>query len=160
MSQDIRKAVLECAHCRVANATSHQAQQIIGALSMDGPSDIISMDIWYPGATKTNTTTKNQKAILTCLDNLTGYANLAFSSQVRSEMIARLEFSHLFVPNGLPKLVLVDGSSEMKGVLIAICEQIGIPYYQAPPEAHNSILCKRFHRYLNKVEKTGASGAE
>ena len=161
MSRDIRKAVLECAHCRVANAASHEAQQIIGALSMDEPFDVISMDIWYPGSTKTNTTTtKNQTAILTCLDNLTGFANLAFSSQVSSEMIARLAFSHFFVPNGLPKLVIVDGGSEMKGVLIAMCEQIGIPYYQAPPEAHNSILCERFHRYLNKVEKIGAADAE
>ncbi len=161
MSRDIRKAVLECAHCRVANATSHQSQQIIGALSMDEPFDVISMDIWYPGTTQTNTTTTtNQKAILTSLDNLTGFANLAFSSQVTSEMIARLAFSHFFVPNGLPKLVIVDGGSEMKGVLIAMCEQIGIPYYQAPPEAHNSILCERFHRYLNKVQKIGAADAE
>ena len=48
----------------------------------------------------------------------------------------------------------------MKGVLIAICEQIGILYYQAPPEAHNSISCERFHRYLNKGEKIGAADAE
>ena len=128
---------------------------------MDKAFDMISMDIWYPGSTKTNMTmTKNQKAILTCLDNLTGFANLAFSSKVSLEMIARLAFSHFFVPDGLPKLVIIDGGSEMKGVLIAMCKQIGIPYYQAPPEAHNSILCKRFHRYLNKVKKIGATDAE
>ncbi len=128
---------------------------------MDEPFDVISMDIWYPGSTLSNTTTtKNQKAILTCLDNLTGFANLAFFSQVTSETVARLAFSHFFVPNGLPKLVIVDGGSDMKGVLIAMCEQIGIPYYQVPPEAHNSILCERFHRYLNKVEKIGAADAE
>jgi hypothetical protein len=85
---------------------------------------------------------------------------MAFSSQVTSEMVARLAFSHFFVPNGLPKLVIVDGGSEMKGVLIAMCEQLGIPCYQAPPEAHNAILCERFHRYLNKVEKIGAADAE
>jgi hypothetical protein len=98
--------------------------------------------------------------ILTSLDNLTGFANIAFYSEVSSEMVARLAFSHFFVPNGLPKLVIVDGGSEIKGVLIAMCEQIGIPYYQAPPEAHNSILCEIFHRYLNKVEKIGAADAE
>jgi hypothetical protein len=145
----------------VANATSHQSQQIIGALSIEEPFDVISMDIWYPGSTKTTTTTtKNQKAILTSLDNLTGFANMAFSSQVTSEMVAHLAFSHFFVPNGLPKLAIVDGGSKMKGVLIAMCEQLGIPCYQAPPEAHNSILCKRFHQYLNKVEKRGAADAE
>jgi hypothetical protein len=161
MSRDIRKAALECAHCRVANAASHQAQQIIGALSMDEPFDVMSMDMWCPGTTKTNTTTtKNQNAILTCLDNLTGFANLAFSSQASSEMITRLAFSHFFVPNGLPKLVIVDGGSKMKGVLIAMCEQMGAPHCQAPPEAHNSISCERFHQCLNKVEKIGAADAE
>ena len=78
---------------------SHEAQQVLGALSMDEPFDVISMDAWHPASTKTNanaTTTRNQKAILTCLDNLTGFANLAFASQVSSDMIARLAFSHFF----------------------------------------------------------------
>jgi hypothetical protein len=83
MSRDVRKAALECAHCRVANATSHQSQQIAGVLLMDKPFDVIRMDVWCPGTTKTNETTmKNQKAAtLASLDNLTGFANLAFSSK-------------------------------------------------------------------------------
>lgn len=45
MSKDVRRAVLYCAHCIVANTASHhQAQQILGALSMHEPFDIISMD--------------------------------------------------------------------------------------------------------------------
>jgi hypothetical protein len=75
-------------------------------------------------------------------------------------MIARLAFLHFFAPNGLPNLVIVDGGSKMKGVLIAMCEQLGIPCCQAPPEAHNSILCERFHRCLNKVQEIGAADAE
>jgi hypothetical protein len=119
------------------------------------------MDVWYPGTTKTNTdTTKNQKAALTCLCNLTGVASLAFASQVDSDMMARLAFSHSFTPNGLPKLVIIDGGSEFKGVLIEMCDQLSISYYVAPPEAHNSILCERFHRYLNKVQRIGAADAK
>ena len=34
---------------------------------------------------------------------------------------------------------------------------MGISYYVAPPEAHNAVLCKRFHRYLNKVQHIGAA---
>jgi hypothetical protein len=75
-------------------------------------------------------------------------------------MTARLAFSHFFVPNGLPKLVTADGGSKMKGALIAMCEQIGIPCYQALPEAHNLILCERFHRHLNKVKRIGAADPE
>jgi hypothetical protein len=119
------------------------------------------MDVWYPGTTKTNTdTTKNQKAALTCLCNLTGVASLAFASQVDSNMMARLAFSHSFTPNGLQKLVIIDGGNEFKGVLIEMCDQLSISYYVAPPEAHNSILCERFHRYLNKVQRIGAADAK
>ena len=87
---------------------------------MDELFNVSSMDIWYPGSTKTNTaTTKNQKAVLTCLDNLSGFTNLAFSSsQVSLEMIARLTFSHFLVPNELPKLMVIsiDIDSEIKGI--------------------------------------------
>jgi hypothetical protein len=55
---------------------------------------------------------------------------------------------------------VVNGGSEMKGVLIAMRGQVGIAFYQAPPEAHNSILCEGFHRHLNKVQKIGAADAE
>jgi hypothetical protein len=75
-------------------------------------------------------------------------------------MMARLAFSHSFTPNGLPKLVIIDGGSEFKGVLIEMCDQLSISYYVAPPEAHNSILCERFHRYLNKVQRIGAADAK
>jgi hypothetical protein len=49
------------------------------------------------------------------------------------------------MPNGLPKLVIIDGGSEFKSALIEMCDQIGISYYVVPPKAHNAILCKHFH---------------
>jgi hypothetical protein len=158
MSKDIREAVINCGHCRVANSTSHEAQQIIGALSTDEPFDIISMDIWHPGKTKTDSKYHNvQKATLTCLCNTTGFASTAFVNQIDSDQITRLAFSHFFVPNGLPKLVIVDEGSEFKGVLVTVCETLGIQYYVAPPESHNAVLCERFHRYLNKVLRIGVA---
>jgi hypothetical protein len=75
-------------------------------------------------------------------------------------MMARLAFSHFFAPNGLPKLVIMDGGSEFKGVLITMCDQIGIQHCVAAPEAHNAILCECFHRCSNKVEKIGAADAQ
>jgi hypothetical protein len=133
----------------MANTASHQAQQILGALSMDKqPFDVIGMDVWHPGMTKKNTaTTRNQKVTLTCLCNLTGFASVAFIPQIDSDTMARLAFSHFYVPNGLPKLVIIGVGSEFKGVMIAMCHQLGILYYVAPPEAHNYILCERFHLY-------------
>jgi hypothetical protein len=85
---------------------------------------------------------------------------LAFVPQINSDMMARLVFSHFYVPNILPKLVIIDRGSKFKGVLIAMHGQIGIQYYVAAPEAHNGILCKCFHRYLNKVEMIGAADAQ
>jgi hypothetical protein len=95
---------------------------------MDEPFDAISMDAWCPGSKKTNTdTTKNQKAALTSPCNLTGFASLAFVSQMTSDFRhqACLAFSHFFIPNRLLKLAIVDGGSEFKGVLIAMCDQLG-----------------------------------
>jgi hypothetical protein len=155
MSKDIREAVLNCGHCRLANATSHHAQQILKALSTDEPFDIISMDLWHPGKTARNPDTKYQKAILTSLCNMTGFASMAFVQEITSDLIARLAFSHCFVPNGLPKLIIIDDGSEFKGVLRQACETLGIQYYVACPEAHNAVLAERFHRYLNKVAKIG-----
>ena len=94
---------------------------------MDETFDATSMDAWCPGQTKDQTNThttnkKNQKATLTCLCNLTSFASLAFVSQIDSDAMARLAFSHFFVPNGLPKMVIIDGGSDFKGVLIAMCD--------------------------------------
>jgi hypothetical protein len=82
---------------------------------MDKPFDIMSMDVWHPGKMQTSATTmKNQKATLTSLCNLTGFASVAFAPQIDSDMMAQLAFSCFFVPSGLPKLVIVDGGSQLK----------------------------------------------
>jgi hypothetical protein len=47
----VRRMTTQCGHCSVANTTNHRAQQILHALSVDEPFDIIAMDIWHPGIT-------------------------------------------------------------------------------------------------------------
>jgi hypothetical protein len=156
MYTEIRKAVLHCAHCRIANSTSHQDQQILGALSTDEPFDILCMDVWHPGKTHQKTDTF-QRAVLTCLCNLTGFVSLAFLTRIDSELVTHIAFSHFFCPNGLPKMVILDGGSEFKGMLVEVCEALGVQYHVVAPENHNAILCKRFHRYMNKVQRLGAA---
>lgn len=87
---------------------------------------------------------------------------MAFVSLPTSDMMARLAFSHFFIPIGLPKLVIVERGSEFKGgPLIAMCDQLGVPCCVAPPEARNAILCERFHQRPNKVqERIGAADAQ
>jgi hypothetical protein len=155
MSKDVRAAVLECGHCQAANVTGHENQQILTGHSVDEPFDIISVDVWHPGKTTTDTkrfgTERNQKAILTSTCNLTGFASMAFISVLEAEIAARLVFSHFFIPNGLPKVIVIDAGGEFKGMLITMCEILGVRYYAAAPEDHNAISTERFHRYLNKV---------
>jgi hypothetical protein len=100
-SKDVKDAVLNCGHCRLANATSHHAQQILKALSTDEPFNIISMDLWHPGKMERKPENKYQKAILTSLCNMTGFASMVFVSEINSDLVARLAFSHCFVSKRL-----------------------------------------------------------
>ena len=150
MYMDVREAVGACAHCKLANATGHESGSILQALSTDGPFDVVAMDVWSPGSVPDKE--GNIKA-LTSLDTTTGFASAAIMDSMNSEAVARSCFASFFVPNGLPKLILVDSGSENKGVLISMCQLLGIKYHMVAPEQHNGILCERFHRYLNKVQK-------
>ena len=138
MSRETRKAASECAHCRVVSATSHQAQQVIGGCSMDEPLDVIGTDIGTQVQQRPPQARLRVRKQLSQVRTIS-QASLAFDSEASSEVTARLALSHFFVPSGLPKLVVIDGGSKMKGALIATCKQLGIPQHQAPPEARNLI---------------------
>jgi hypothetical protein len=128
MYSDIRKAVLECGHCILGNNTSHHAHQILGSLSIDDePFDIISIDIWVPGATKAKGAFVEDKAMirqaaLTSLCNLTGFATVGFLDSLEEDLI-----------------ILLD--------------ELGIGFHVVLAEQHEGILCEQFHRYLNKVPR-------
>jgi hypothetical protein len=156
--KDIREAVQGCAHCVLTNATGHKSQQIWKALEFDVPFDVISMDIWSPGEVQTKF---GETKVLTSLDTMTGFASADFlRAGVDSEQLARRAYAAFFVPNGLPKLILIDAGSENKGVFINMCTTLGIRYHMVSPDEHNGILCERFHRYLNKVEKIHAADTQ
>ena len=157
MYSDVRTAIATCAHCRLANAVGHEAQTILTAISSDTPFDVIAIDVWSPGDVPDKD--GNIKAI-TSLDTMTGFASVTVIEQVTSEVVARQCFAAFFVPNGLPKLILVDAGSENKGALIDMCTTLGIKYHAVSPEDHNGILCERFHRYLNKVQKIVAADSQ
>ena len=150
MYSDVRTAVATCAHCKLANATSHEAQAVLTAISTDTPFDVVAIDVWSPGDVPDRY--GNVKA-LTSLDTMTGFASVAVIEQVSSDIVARQCFASFFAPNGLPKLILVDSGSENKGALLDMCNTLGIKCHTVSPEDHNGILCERFHRYLNKVQK-------
>jgi hypothetical protein len=154
---DIKEEVGACAHCKLANAVGQDSRSILDAMSCDTPFDIIAIDVWSPGAVSDkygNTKT------LTSLDTMTGFASAAILQSATSDNVARACFATFFVPNGLPKLVLIDAGSENKGELVSMCRTLGIKYHMVAPEQHNGILCERFHRYLNKVQRIGAADSQ
>jgi hypothetical protein len=154
MYLDVKEAVGACAHCKLANAVSQDSKSILEALSSDCPFDVIAINVWSPGAVPDKE--GNTKA-LTSLDTTTGFASAAILQSMHSENIARTCFASFFVPNGLPKLILIDAGSENKGTLICMCQILGVKYHMVSPEQHDGILCERFHRYLNKVQKIEAT---
>jgi hypothetical protein len=156
MMKDIKEAVTQCGHCIVGNNTAHGGQKMWNAISTSEPFDIISMDIWHPGITYN----KEQKdidineldgALLTSVCNTTAFATIADLRKINSEETARVAFQQIFVPNGLPITILIDPDSVFKGVMIDMCNHLGIKYHVVAAEQHDGILCERFHRYLNKV---------
>ena len=92
---------------------------------------------------------------------MTGFASMdVLRATVDSDQVARRAYAAFFVPNGLPKLILLDAGSKNKGVLVNMCAGLGIKYHMVSPEQHNGILCERFHRYLNKVQKINAADTQ
>jgi hypothetical protein len=156
--KEIRDAVRSCAHCVLTNATGHSSQQIVQALSFDVPFDVISMDVWSPGTVPN----RNQETkLLTSLDAMTGFASIdTLRANVDSHQVACRAYAAFFIPNGLPKLVLLDAGSENKGMLVDLCASLGIKHHVVSPEQHDGILCERFHRYLNKVQRINSAESQ
>ena len=90
--------------------------------------------------------------MLTSLCNLTAFATVGHLPNLEGEVVTQVVMSQVIMPNGLPKLVLIDDDSLFKKDLMTILEDVGIPYHVVSPEQHEGVLCERFHRYMNKVQ--------
>ena len=157
LSTDIRDAVLGCAHCRLANATSHENQQILRSLDSDVPFDVVAMDTYSPGEIPTKL---GETKILTYIDVMTGFVAQAFLREISSKTVAIAAFTSFFSVFGLPKVILIDQGSENAGTLKSMCELLAISYHVVSKENHKAILNERYHHYLNKVEKIHAADCQ
>ena len=122
MAKDVKEAVESCASCNIANAVSHTAQKIYQAISTAEPLEICGLDVWCPGTTKptdavTTSARRNkgdQKAVLTYVCTLTAFAQTAFLHKTDSTTVARTAFGQCFVPNGMPKLILMTRAASSR----------------------------------------------
>ena len=91
--------------------------------------------------------------MLTSLCNLTAFATVGYLNSLKGEVVTQVLMSLVIMPNGLPKLILLDDNSLFKLDLIALLDDMGIPFYVVAAEQHEGILCKQYHRYMNKVQR-------
>ena len=158
--------VKACAHCVLANNTSHKAQRILKGIETAEPFDIMAFDVWYPGTVteadiaqkgmskpKRSKKKGNGQALLTGVCTTTAFAGVALLQDINSNDVQEAVFAQFFIPNGFPRKVLIDEGSEFKGKLVKLFEFLEIPFEVVSPEEHQGILCERFHRYLNKVAR-------
>lgn len=107
-----------CAYCRLANATSHKAQSNSQAIKTQEPFNLIFLDVWTPGDFPAKW---GAIKALTCIKGMNSFAEAALIVKADSKTIAQAAFSSLFMPNGLPKLVVIEGGSKFGGALTEIC---------------------------------------
>ena len=124
MAKYVDEHVKGCAHCRLANIASHEAQQKLKCVESDAPFDVMAFDVWKPGrfpSTLLAGKSKRAKALLTGIDIMTGFASAGLLEHESSEEIARVLFTQFVISYGLPMLIIIDAGSEFAGRLIAVC---------------------------------------
>ena len=159
MNRDTLHAVQSCAHCRLANNTSHKAQAVLHDLPCDAPLDVIFLDVWSPGEVPEKS---GDHSVLTYIDGMTGFAGAAFIREkpVTSTTLATIAFANFFVPFGMPRLVIVDADGLFAGAFLDMCHTLLIPVDAVSKENHKAVRNERFHRYLNKVQRLNTAAKE
>ena len=158
LSRDTYEAVTGCAHCRLANNASHEAQMRLYALPCDTPFDVVFLDVWSPGEV---TEKDGSRKILTMLDCMTGFAaGTTLMDEVTSEVLAVKAFTAFFVSYGLPRLIIVDADGLFQSVFVELFRLLHIPVEAVSRENHKAVRNERFHRYLNKVETINTADKE
>jgi hypothetical protein len=138
MTRDIARFVKSCAHCQLANATSHEAQSILQAIETKAPFDILFLYVWTPGDFPAKWGAL--KVLLMCLEGMSSFAKAIFLNKAGSMTIPRAAFEAFFIPNGLPKFIVMDASSEFTGTMTQMCNNLGTPFHTVAKENHKAIL--------------------
>ena len=68
-------------------------------------------------------------------------------------MVARTSLNHLFISNGLLRLVIVDDGKNLKGVVSTICKLLCIACTKVIPENYRSVYIKTLIYYISRTEK-------
>ena len=165
MRKDVRDACRGCAHCNAANITSHEASTQLKTITTTVPFDIMCFDFWKPGDGTTIPSPTDGggppiKAMLTGMCIMTSFVATGEVFAVTAEESARVIMTRFFCVYGIPKLIILDQDSAFKDILVSTCDLLQVKHHTVTRGNHKAILCERFHRYLNKVERIHAADCE
>ena len=124
-----------------------QQQRLLGldrgchSYSAESVFDVVFLDVWTPGCFPSKF---GNIKLLCCLEEITGFADGAPIHKEDSQEIAGTAFTRFFMPNGLPRLVIVDEGSPFKGYLLGMCRLLEIPCTAVSPNNHRANRLERF----------------
>jgi hypothetical protein len=79
-----------------------------------------------------------QQAAVTSLCNMTAFVTAGFLQHPDSKTVAKVIFTQVLLPNGIPKMVLLDQDSLFKTDLVDILDHLGVPFHVVSPEQHEA----------------------
>ena len=150
LGQDVQEAVKGCAHCHLANATSHEEQLLLDTFPNEALFDVVFLDFWKPGDIVDKHGTR---MVLTYVDCMTGFTSAAyFGKEVTLECITNICMSDFFAHFGLPRLIVVDADGLFQATFKQLFAALMIPVIAVSKENHKAVWNECFHCFLNKVE--------
>ena len=153
VNKEVAQFIRACAYFQLVNLFSHEAQQSLQTIDSDTPFYVVFLDFWEPGDIPDQDGYRN---ILSCLDFITAFGLEADTGmkEVTSEQAARWDFGDLFVPFGIPKMIVVDADGLFPGMFNnTFQDTLLIPVHAVARGNHKEIINEGFHRYLKKVQK-------
>ena len=85
------------------------------------------------------------------MDDISIFVEACIRRSDTSKTISQEACMRIFVPNGLPKLILVDAGSIFCGEVEALCKLLHISFVTLSSGNHRVVLVDWFFCFLNKV---------
>jgi hypothetical protein len=143
--------------CHTSPMSGHTNRTKMYYCKTQEPFDVIFLDVWMPGDFPAQW---GAIKALICIEGMGSFAEAALIENANSKTVAQAAFASFFMPNGLPKLVIVNAGSKLAGALTEMCTSLGVPFHRVANENHKAILNEQFRPYLNKVQKIHQANCE
>ena len=121
---------------------------------------MVFIEFWKPGDIPYR---YGSRKILTCLDCITGFGigSATRLKEITSYRAAQWDFGNLFVPFGIPKMIVVDADGIFSGIYgMTFQENLLIPVHTVTRGKHKTIINELIHRYLTNLHEINSEDKE